>query len=161
MTHSYTSPDTDPKDVVRFLLQDTNPAEWLLTDEEITYAIRKWFPIWGTFEYTASVLAENLAARYAREATYSADGVSISLGAVAQQFRDLAAELRSQHKDLLVGGSPDAGGISPYEGLYPGVKNFNFGVGMHDDLDAGRQNYGSRQYVPEYYDGDIGDYPTE
>lgn len=151
MTWTYTSPDASDKDAVRFLIQDTRAEEQLVSDEEIQYVIDRWKKVQGSLEYCAAVVADTLAARYAREASYSADGVSINLAQVAQQFRDLAANLRSQHQNLLVGGSPDVGGISPYEGLVPGVKNFNFGTGMHDDLEAGQQDYGSREplFLPE------------
>lgn len=148
--YTYDAPDVNDKDTVRFLLQDTNSQEWLLADEEIYYALERWLPLYDSVEYVASVLADNLAARYAREASYSADGVSINLAQVAQQFRDLALSLREQHRSLLVGGSPDAGGISPYEVQPHDVKPFAFGTGMHDDKAAGRQDYGNQDF-PEYY----------
>jgi hypothetical protein len=155
VTFSYIDPETREQDAVRFLLGDTDSNEPLLSDEEISYALNKWMTIHGTVEYTASVLALNIAARYAREASVSADGVSVQLGQVANQFRDLAASLREQHKNLLVGGVPDVGGVSPYEQLDPDTKNFAFGTGMHDDIEAGNQDQGSRQifWPPEYYPG--------
>ena len=58
--------------------------------------------------------------------------------------------LREQHKSSLVGGFPDVGGVSPYEGTHPEIKPFAFGTGMHDDKSAGRQDYGSQDF-PEYY----------
>ena len=143
-TYTYTDPGASKKDEVRFLLQDTRENEWLLSDEEISYAITKLTPTWNSPEGVASVLADTIAARYAREATISADGVNISLAGVAQQFRDLAVSLRSQHKSLLVGGAPDAGGVSPYEERDYFIRNFSFGTGMHDDYEAGPQDYGNR-----------------
>ena len=156
MTFTYTNdPQNSPVDEVRFLLGDTDSNEPLLADEEISYALNKFQTVYGSSEYAASVLAENIAARYAREASVSADGVNVSLGQVADQFRALAASLRQQHKNLLVGGSPDVGGITPGEGLYPGINNFSFGTGMHDDLEAGLQDWGSREpyYPAELYPG--------
>jgi len=156
MTATYTSPDSDDKDAVRFLIGDTNPNQALVTDEEIEWTITKWLPLYNTVEYCASVVADTIAARFAREANYSADGVNISLANLAQQFRDLAANLRVQHKNLLVGGAPDVGGITPGEQTAPDVTPFDFGTGMHDNLEAGRQNYGNRpypEYVPEYQPG--------
>ncbi len=145
MTYSYTDPTDSRQDEVRFLLGDTTEGEWQLTDEEINWAIDKYAETYGGhLEYVASILADGIAARYAREASYSADGVSIGLGQVAQQYRELAANLRAQYRDLLVGGLPDVGGISPYEELLPGLKNYAFGTGMHDNLTAGQQDYGSR-----------------
>jgi hypothetical protein len=150
MTYTYDAPGVSDKDTVRFLLQDTNEDEALLSDEEIQFAVTKYKDLYGSLEFVAAYLADTLAARYAREASYSADGVSINLAQQAQQFRDLAANLRSQRKNLLVGGFPDVGGITPGEELYPGIKNFAFGTGMHDDLDAGPQDYGSRD--PRWFD---------
>lgn len=146
MTFTYEPSElgSDPVDTVRFLLADTNTANHYLEDEEISWTISRWYPLYGTYEYVASVLADTIAARYAPEASYSADGVSVSLGPVGDQFRALAASLREQHKSLLVGGSPDVGGVSPYEERDPAIKNFNFGTGMHDDLAAGQQDYGDR-----------------
>jgi len=146
---TYDGPGASEKDTVRFLLQDTDMQNALFTDEEIIYTIDQWYDVQGSYEYCASILADRAAAKYAREASYSADGVSINLAQVAQQFRDLAVNLRSEHARLLVGGTPDVGGISPYEGLLPGIRNFAFGTGMHDDLEAGPQDYGNRDQV--YY----------
>ena len=146
MDASYIPPGTvgaSEKDEVRFLLQDTRPEEWLLSDPEIQYALDRHLESYGTVEWVAAYLADTLAARYARESTIAADGMNISLAQVAQQFRDLAAALREQHKSLLVGG-PDAGGISPYEERSPFIRNFSFGTGMHDDYAAGQQDFGDR-----------------
>lgn len=147
MTWEYDAPGASDKDTVRFLIQDVDQQEQLVQDEEIQYIIDNWLTVQGSLEYCAAVLADTIAGRYAREASYSADGVNVGLGSVAQQFRDLAVQLRAQHNNLLVGGSPDVGGVSPYEGQLPDTRNFAFGTGMHDDLDAGPQDYGSRDYV--------------
>lgn len=159
MTATYADPASSEKDAVRFLIGDTNPAKALVQDEEINWMISKWKPIHGTIEYVASVVAESIAARFAREANYSADGVSVGLANLGQQFRDLAANLRQQHKSLLVGGGPDVGGITPGEQPDASIKPLDFGTGMHDNYEAGRQDYGQRdyptngQYVPEYQPG--------
>lgn len=155
-TFSYSDPSSGNKDEVRFLLQDTREDEWLLSDEEIDYALERWGETYKTNYYVAAVLADTIAARYAREATISADGINVSLAQVAQQFRDLAASLREQHKSLLVGAVPDAGGVSPYEERSPFIRNFSFGTGMHDDYAAGPQDYGDRGqgwYIAEEYPG--------
>lgn len=151
MPATYVSPDSNNKDAIRFLLGDTSTANALLQDEEINWLLTRWLPLHGTLEFVASVAAETIAARFAREANYSADGVSISLAQLGQQFRDLAASLRSQHKSLLVGGQVDVGGITPGEELDPSIKNLDFGTGMHDNHEAGRQNYGSRDFDSPYY----------
>jgi hypothetical protein len=158
MTTTYNNPAFSEKDEVRFLLQDVGPT-WLLQDEEIQYAIDKWTPIYDSPYYVASVLASIIASRYAGETSYSADGVSINMASVADQYRALAASLRESYRESLVGGFPDVGGITPGEGLLPGTKGFNFGTGMHDNPEAGEQDYGGRD--PVYYPDDIGDYPVE
>lgn len=142
MTFTYTAPDANDKDAIRFLVGDTDVTDPQLQDEEISWALSIWQPVWGTLQYVASVLAENIAAKYTREANLSADGVSVGLGAVAQQYRDLAQSLREQHNSLLVGGFPDVGGVSPGEGLAWNVKPFTFGKGMDDNVEAGQQDFG-------------------
>lgn len=151
MTFTYTDPTASSKDEVRFLIGDTNSAGHLIEDEEIGYLYAKWFSLYGTVEYVAAMAAESLAAKFARESNYSADGVSVSLANLAQQFRDLAASLRERSMDSLVGGTPDAGGISPYEGYDPEIVDKDFGTGMHDNPEAGRQNYGSRDFIYGFY----------
>lgn len=152
MTFTYSDPSASTKDEVRFLLGDTTATGHLIEDEEIAYLWNKWFPLYNSAEYVASVAAETLAAKFAREASYSADGVSISLANLGQQFRDLAVNLRSRSTSSLIGGLPDVGGISPYEGFDPDVKEKDFGTGMHDNPEAGRQDYGSAgDYINGYY----------
>lgn len=152
MSFTYGNPSASNKDEMRFLLGDTTEDGHLIEDEEIEFILTKWMPVHGTIEFSASVAAETIAARFAREANYSADGVNISLAQLGQQFRDLAISLRERHKSLLVGGLPDVGGISPYEEHNPDIKNFDFGTGMHDNPEAGRQNYGGRDFYYGYYD---------
>ena len=150
-TYSYDVPGASEKDTVRFLIQDTDPhqaGEWQLTDEEIQYAYDKWFPLYHSEEYVAAQLCETIAARYAREASYSADGVSVSLGPVGDQYRALAASLRLQYQQTLVGTTVSVGGIEPNEPMEPGTKPFAFGKGMHDNLEAGAQDYGG-VYPPD------------
>lgn len=151
MTYSYAGPGTNTKDTVRFLIQDVDPhgaQEWFVTDEEIEWAYQTWYPLYHSESYVAAFVAETIAARYAREASYSADGVSISLGPVGDQFRALAASLREQHRSGLVGSAPDVGGMSPYEQLEPDTKPFAFGKGIHDNIEAGVQDLGG-VYPPE------------
>lgn len=153
MTATYVNPAASDKDAVRFLIGDTNPDNSLISDEEIGWLVTKWIPIQGTIEYVAAAAADSIAAKYAREASFSADGVSVSLANLGQQFRDLAISLRSQHKSLLVGGIPDVGGITPNEEQDPAIKPFDFGTEMHDNPQAGSQQFGSRNFPIEYNPG--------
>ena len=162
MTSTYTAPGVTEKDTIRFLLQDTDASgtgQWQVTDEEIQWAYDTWYPLYQSLPYVAATIADTIAARYAREASYSADGVSVSLGPVGDQYRALAASLRAQDQAFHVGTAPDVGGIEPDEQLEPGTKPFAFGKGIHDNVEAGAQEYGgvyppdqtARNYgVPEY-----------
>jgi len=150
-TYSYEAPGLSETDTLRFLIQDTDPyhaGEWLLSNEEIDYAYDTWYPLYNSYEYVAATLADTIAARYAREASYSADGVSVSLGPVGEQYRALAMQLRQSYAAEKVGTIPSAGGIEPNECLEPDTKPFSFGKGMHDNLEAGAQEFGG-VYPPD------------
>jgi hypothetical protein len=67
----------------------------------------------------------------------------------------LAASLREQHRAALVGTVPDVGGITPNEPLEPGTKPFAFGKGIHDNTEAGPQEFGGI-YPPDQDTGSIG-----
>lgn len=158
MTYSYTVPGATEKDTLRFLIQDTDPfdaEEWQVTDEEIQYSYDTWFPLYHSMYYVAAAICETIAARYAREASYSADGVSISLGPVGDQYRALAASLREQDKATKIGATVDAGGINPNEPLEPNTKPFSFGKGIHDFVEAGQQEFGGI-YPPDQEVGNWG-----
>ena len=145
--------DDAKRNQVRLLISDNESSgDHFLEDEEIDFLVKQWYDKMGTTYYVASVAADTIASRYAREASYSADGVSIGLGPVASQFRELAAALRAQHNALLVGGGPDVGGITPGEETAADIDPFNFGTGMHDNIEAGRQDYGSRKAV-DFFQG--------
>jgi hypothetical protein len=151
--YTYDAPGVTEKDTIRFLIQDTDPhdaGEWQITDEEIQWAYDKWYPLYHSEEYVAAQVCETIAARYAREASYSADGVSVSLGPVGDQYRALAASLRLQYQQANVGTSVEAGGMLDGEEMIPGTKPFAFGKGMHDHIEAGRQDWGGI-YPPELY----------
>ena len=162
MTYTYNGPGVTQKDTIRYLLGDTDhegAGEWMVSDEEIEWHIGEWSDIWHSDQMIASFVAETIAARFAREASYSADGVSVSLGPVGDQYRALAASLRQRHKDHNVGGFPDVGGIAPNEQLEPDTKPFSFGKGIHDFTEAGPQEYGG-VYPPDQSTAGagIGDY---
>lgn len=146
MSWTYVSPANSPKDEVRFLIGDTDTADQLLQDEEIQFLLDTWLTVHGTTFYVAAIACETIAAKLAREISYSADGVSVSLSELQQKFLAQAERLRAQHRELLVGGSPDVGGISLYEEPNADVAPLIFGTGMGDNHEAGRQDYGQRQF---------------
>jgi hypothetical protein len=151
MTWNYSgNPADSPVDEIRFLIGDTDTADQLLQDEEIQFLYDTWFTIYGTVFYVASIACETIAASYAREAGHSADGVSVDLGQIQEKFTKQAETLREQHMSLLIGGVPDVGGVTAGEQPDPQIQPLIFGTGMSDNIGAGRQDYGSRNF-PEYY----------
>ena len=154
MSWNYSGPSASDKDAVRFLIGDTDVEDQLLSDEEINYLVTTWLTVHGTIFYVASMACETIAAQMAREISYSADGVSVSLSELQAKFEQQAETLRQQHKELLVGGAPDVGGISAYEEQDIGIAPFIFGTGMSDNREAGRQDYGNHQ-GPDFYPEDF------
>ncbi len=145
MTWTYSGdPSSSDKDEVRFLVGDTDTSDQLVSDEEINYALAVWLDLYGTKYWVAAVVAENIAGKFTRETSYSADGVSVNLSELQNKFVERARQLRAAHHSLLIGGIPDVGGISPYEQLDFMTKPLDFGTGMHDNYEAGSQAYGQR-----------------
>lgn len=157
-------PGASDLDQVRFLLGDTdvegdNP---LFSNAEILWGISAWGPLYGSDIMVAALLAENAAAAYAQQASYSADGVSISFGAIGDALRLLAASLKNQYAmSTQPGVVIEAGGVNVGEGKISGTKNFMFGIGMDDNPEAGIQDFGgdSPRDWPSY--GDYAGAPGE
>lgn len=147
-TYTYSgSPGDSDLDQVRFLLGDTDVSGQattaLFSNEEITWAIGAWGPLYGSDFLVAAQLAENAAAQYAQQASYSADGVSVTFGPIGDSLRALAVSLRNQYAmSRQAGVLLEAGGMKDGEGMIPGTKPFAFGVGMDDSPEAGRQDFG-------------------
>lgn len=153
MTFTYTNdPASSPVDAVRFLVGDMEPDEALLQDEEISWIITQWEDK-NSIYYAASMAAEAIAAKFAREVTVSSDSQTVGTSELQQKYLELAVRLREQHKMLLTGGIPDVGGISSGEQPDPTVTSPAFGTGMHDYGEAGQQDMGDRgpTYIPEYW----------
>lgn len=143
MTASYSGdPATSELDAIRYLIGDTSVSDALVSDEEIQYSLDKFLPLYGTEEWVAASILDTLAARYAREASFAADGVNVTLAGLQEQFSAQAEKLRSQHKSLFVGALVDVGGIDAYEQPDTSVKPTAFGTGMHDNRAAGLQEPG-------------------
>lgn len=140
---TYNGPTASDKDVVRFWLQDTDADDELLTDSEIQYLIDYWKPVHSSMVYIASLAAEVVAARFTREVSVSADGVSVATSELASRYQQLAAKLRDQAKeDSSAGVFPDVGGIMYDPRHDPFIKPLVFGVGFMDNPEAGRADYG-------------------
>lgn len=167
-TYTYSGdPESSEKDELRFYIQDTgpdavistadpsgwqapdesNPSGWLISDEEIQFILSEWMPRYDSVIYCAAVTCEIIAARFASQTSVSADGVSVSMGDMQQKYNDLAQSLRDLYKDSVVDASFDMAGI--YESGYDEtIRPLLFGVGMHDNYNAGLQDYGS--YMRKY-----------
>jgi hypothetical protein len=145
---TYVTPDASDKDEVRFYLQDVDPGFPLLQDEEIQWLIDEWMPKYDSLIYVASVSAAVIANKFVGLVSVSTDGVSVGTQDLAQRYRDMAAALRDQYKaaqigadinidNLLIGHSPD-----------PSIRPLRFGVGLHDNPEAGQQDYGGQTADP-------------
>lgn len=143
MSFSYGgSPGTSPIDTVRFLVGDTDENEYFLHDGEINWLHETWISK-GNVYHVASKAAEAIAAKFARETSFSADGQSVSIGELQQKYQDLAVQLAGVADELLVGGSSlYAGGMDAHQRHDPSVAPLAFGTRMHDHIEAGQQDYG-------------------
>jgi len=141
-------PAVSDLDTVRFYLQDTDTSFQLLQDEEIQWLIDEWYPKYDSLIYVASVGAAVVSRKFTGMVSISADGVSVSTGDIAQRYRDLAEDLREQYKASKVGGEVDIDNILIGYAPDPRIKPLRFGIGMHDNVEAGQQDYGGLTYDP-------------
>lgn len=88
------APAEKPADEVRFLLQDTDNDNLILTDQEVAYLLSSHD---GDTLRAAIVGAETIATKYAHEATMSTSGdVHLDLRKRADMVARRAAELRQR-----------------------------------------------------------------
>ena len=144
MTFTYSgNPSNSPLDEVRFYIQDTNTSDQLLSDEEINYLIAKWYPVYVSFILVAANACDIISSKFAREVTYSADGISVGANELQQKYTLLAKSLRDQYKmEQSPGGAPDVGGIMYGEEFDPSIIPLTWSKGMNDNYRAGRQDFG-------------------
>lgn len=143
MTFSYSgNPSTSTRDAVRFYVQDINVDDQFLTDEEIDFIITSWANVSEHPLYLAAVACETIASKFARDISYSADGLSVGAGELQTKYKQLAQSLRDQYKAVDIGGGPDIGGIMLGEVYDPDIKPLTWAKGMHDNIAAGQQDYG-------------------
>lgn len=144
MSWSYSgNPSDSVLDEVRFWCQDTDEQRQLLSDEEVSYLIDKWYPSTGSAIFVASMACEVVSGKLAAEVSISADGVSAQIGELQQRYVNLAARLRDQHKEEIEG-SMDLDG----DRIWSTIKDASiaplvFGVGFTDNYEAGRSDYGA------------------
>jgi hypothetical protein len=100
-------PDSSPKDLVRFLIGDTDKEEPLLHDAEINSLLKSYN---GSTFMTAIRCCETLAAKFSRRVDESVGQVKMTFSQAAKSYRDMAIDLRRRMAIETV--SPTAGGIS-------------------------------------------------
>lgn len=102
MAFTYVDPSSGDRDKVRFLVQDTDSADYHLEDAEITYLVSTW----GNVYDAAIAAAEIISGQYAHKTNYSRSvgdlSISESYGASAAEFRALASRLKDQRDRLRV-----------------------------------------------------------
>ena len=110
MTWTYTSDFTAAKDKIRFLVQDTNTNDQLVTDEEIAFAVSQNSNIYRA----ASIVARSIGLKFARQLNLdpAPGGVSLDSQAQAEKYLKLAEELEGQASTVSAAISVFAGGIS-------------------------------------------------
>lgn len=109
MAWTFSDPENIPKDAVRSMVGDTDPADHLISDEEINHALSEWD---STYRAAANI-CERLAAKFAREVTHSGDGLSFSGSDLHKHYMDLADRLLTiDRRKRARGAKPYAGGIS-------------------------------------------------
>lgn len=155
MTWTYAG-DPSASDVaaVRFYLQDVIIEDPLMSDEEIQFLWDDWNERGnGSHVYVAAIAADTLAAKFAREVSVSADGVSVGVQELQSKFEALAVSLRAQFQREQNAGAPETFGNVFGEEFDASIKPLSFGKGMHDNSEAGRQDYGGQHrpdVSPEY-----------
>ena len=107
MTWTYSGdPSANSKDLVRFLIHDTDTTAQLLTDEEINGLLT----IEGSARGAAILAAGSLSARFGRKASMSVGDLSINYGSIASFYHGLMLSLRREL--ACSSASPYAGGQS-------------------------------------------------
>lgn len=92
MAFSYSAALTDPKDIVRFLLHDTDKNKAQLDDDEIKFLLRE-----NPNAYEAAAAgAEFLATRFATKANKTVGPLSIDYGKQADAWRQVAEDIRGR-----------------------------------------------------------------
>lgn len=144
------SPGSSPLDTVRFLVQDTEVTDQLLTNEEINFVITTWSPLYDSLFLAAAMCAEALAAKFAREVAVSGDGVSVGVQDLQQKYDSLATSLRDMHKQAVGAGvvGDFAGGTIFSDYFDSTIKPLSFGKGMTDNPRAGQQDFGGTSTYP-------------
>lgn len=149
MSFSYSGdPAESTLDAIRFYSQDVDSSDPLITNEEIEFIISSWSHVSDNALFLAAVVCDAISSKFAREISFSADGVSVGASELQEKYERLADSLRAQHTAQEISGIPSAGGMIAGEEFDPSVEPLVWAKGMHDNVQAGQQNYGG---FNEYY----------
>lgn len=141
-------------DVVRLYLQDTDPNVRLMGDLELQYLIDQWMPVTDSIIDVAAVAAELVATKFAGVVSVNADGVAVNTADLSERYAARAAALRETAKEFRVG-DVDIQNLLWGQDWDWSIDPLQFGVGFQDNIEAGRQNYGThRERADTYYTGD-------
>lgn len=156
MTFTYGGdPSNSRLEAIRFYSQDVIAENPFLTDEEIAFVVTQWADQSDNPIFLAAACCETIAARFAREVSYSADGVSVGVQALQDKYEQLATSLRDTFKAIDTGTGPDVGGIMVGEVYDSSIKPLVWAKGMHDNTAAGQQDFGgfeeAQHITPEQY----------
>lgn len=136
-------PSDSDVDQVRSWLQDTDPAMPLLGDLEIQNQVDIWYPKYDSLVYVAAVCAELVSNKFAGVVSVTADGVAVNVADISPRYAEVARRLRQMHKDHQVGGEVNIENLLWDQMPDFSIAPLSFGEGMHDNREAGRQNYGT------------------
>ena len=149
MTFSYDVSLTADRDQLRFLIDDTDSEMPFYQDEELDWLLEEWMSRYDSVYYVASVAADRLAVKFSSMPDVSADGVSVSLSSLAKQFRELATNLRETFKAHQIGAEIDLANVMVGTRPDPSIRPLRFAWGLHDNPEAGAQDYGG--WSPDPY----------
>lgn len=149
MTWTYAGdPTASPLAELRFIIQDTDTTLQLLSDEELQYLITVWMERFDSITYVGSIAAGVIARKFTGIVSVSADGVSVSTADLSSRYRDMAAALREEYKAAQVGGLVDIANLMVGNTPDHSIRPLRFGVGLHDNPEAGSQDFGGWTYDP-------------
>lgn len=151
-------PNASDRDQVRFWLQDTDPNVRLLSNTELQFIIDTWKDRYDSLIYAASKAADAVSVKFAGVVSVNADGVSVDVASLSERFAAAADRLMQTYKDAQVGGEVDIRNLLWGSTLDHGIAPLRFGMGLHDNREAGLQDYGGMSTNPWQQAEDIARY---
>ena len=151
MTWAYSGdPSSSDLDEVRFLIQDTDNGLQLLSDEEIEFLLERWLNRYDSVTYVAAVAAATISRKFVGTLSINADGVNVPAGDLVDRYKALAQQLRAEYVASQIGGQIDLTNIMIGQGHDYSIKPLSFAIGLHDNPEAGMQDYGG--WLPDPFE---------